>query len=83
MLLPWFGIHQCRAASGIELLTVLQGLFLAVGFNLNRGGAVSIASWRVCSKKPQAFAQGSFLRSFFCGLQTFPARTSQNAAPTL
>jgi hypothetical protein len=36
-----------------------------------------------CSKKPQAFAQGSFLRSFFSGRQTFAARTSQNAAPTL
>jgi hypothetical protein len=36
-----------------------------------------------CSKKPQALARGSFLRSFFSGRQAFPVRTSQNAAPTL
>jgi hypothetical protein len=35
------------------------------------------------SKKNRAFAQDSFLRSFFSGRQTFAARTSQNAAPTL
>ena len=36
-----------------------------------------------CSKKPQAVTQGSFFDSFFSGHQTFAARTSQNAAPTL
>ena len=35
------------------------------------------------SKKPQAVTQGSLFDSFFSGRQAFPARTSQNAAPTL
>jgi hypothetical protein len=45
--------------------------------------ATNASALLACSKKPQAFAQGSFLRSFFSGRQTFAARTSQNAAPTL
>ena len=35
------------------------------------------------SKKPQAVTQGSFVDSLSKGPQAFPARTSQNAAPTL
>lgn len=35
-----FQVHQRQSATGIELLTTLQRLFFAVGFHLDRGGAV-------------------------------------------
>jgi hypothetical protein len=110
LLLSLLRSHQRQPATGIKLLSALERFFLAVGFELNGGGAVlgvddqfveqahsyRVGTWVVamdcatnasallaCSKKPQALARGSFLRSFFGGCQTFAARTSQNAAPTL
>jgi hypothetical protein len=45
--------------------------------------AINALALLACSKKPQDVTQGSFFDSFFGGRQTFAARTSQNAAPTL
>ncbi len=39
MLLSWLGAHQGQAAAGVELLAVLQSLLLAVGLDLDGGGA--------------------------------------------
>ena len=39
VLLSRLGAHQCQAAAGVERLAVLQSLLLAVGFDLDGGGA--------------------------------------------
>ena len=39
-LLAWLGIHHCQPVTEIKLQSTLEYFFLAVGFELNRGGAV-------------------------------------------